>query len=121
MFGTLHTTSAAKTIDRVVDVFPGEEKAMVRSMLSESLQGVISQTLLKKPEGGRIAAHEIMIGTPAIRNLIREDKVAQMYSAIQSGAAVGMQTMDQCLKNLLQKRLISRDAARLKARFPENF
>ena len=121
VFGTLHTTSAAKTIDRVVDVFPGEEKAMVRSMLSESLQGVISQTLLKKPEGGRIAAHEIMIGTPAIRNLIREDKVAQMYSAIQSGAAVGMQTMDQCLKNLLQKRLISRDAARLKARFPENF
>ncbi|CAA0117420.1 type IV pilus twitching motility protein PilT [Zhongshania aliphaticivorans] len=121
VFGTLHTTSAAKTIDRIVDVFPGEEKSMVRSMLSESLQGVISQTLLKKPEGGRIAAHEIMIGTPAIRNLIREDKVAQMYSSIQSGAAVGMQTMDQCLKNLLQKRLISRDAARLKARFPENF
>jgi twitching motility protein PilT len=121
VFGTLHTTSAAKTIDRVVDVFPGEEKAMVRSMLSESLQGVISQTLLKRPEGGRVAAHEIMIGTPAIRNLIREDKVAQMYSAIQSGASMGMQTMDQCLKTLLQKRLITRDAARLKARFPENF
>jgi twitching motility protein PilT len=121
VFGTLHTTSAAKTIDRVVDVFPGDEKSMVRSMLSESLQAVISQTLLKKPEGGRVAAHEIMIGTPAIRNLIREDKVAQMYSAIQSGAAMGMQTMDQCLKTLLQKRLINRDAARLKARFPENF
>jgi|TARA_R110001583_G_scaffold24486_4_gene89413 twitching motility protein PilT len=121
VFGTLHTTSAAKTIDRVVDVFPGDEKSMVRSMLSESLQGVISQTLLKKPEGGRVAAHEIMIGTPAIRNLIREDKVAQMYSAIQSGAALGMQTMDQCLKNMLAKRLINRDAARLKARFPENF
>ena len=121
VFGTLHTTSAAKTIDRIVDVFPGEEKSMVRSMLSESLQAVISQTLLKKPEGGRVAAHEIMIGTPAIRNLIREDKVAQMYSAIQSGANVGMQTMDQCLKDLLAKRQISRDAARLKARFPENF
>ncbi|GAA4094119.1 type IV pilus twitching motility protein PilT [Zhongshania borealis] len=121
VFGTLHTTSAAKTIDRIVDVFPGDEKSMVRSMLSESLQGVISQTLLKKPEGGRVAAHEIMIGTPAIRNLIREDKVAQMYSAIQSGAALGMQTMDQCLKNMLAKRLINRDAARLKARFPENF
>ena len=121
VFGTLHTTSAAKTIDRIVDVFPGEEKSMVRSMLSESLQAVISQTLLKKPEGGRVAAHEIMIGTPAIRNLIREDKVAQMYSAIQSGANVGMQTMDQCLKDLLAKRQITRDAARLKARFPENF
>lgn len=121
VFGTLHTTSAAKTIDRVVDVFPGDEKSMVRSMLSESLQAVISQTLLKRPEGGRIAAHEIMIGTPAIRNLIREDKVAQMYSAIQSGAALGMQTMDQCLKELLAKRKINRDAARLKARFPENF
>jgi twitching motility protein PilT len=121
VFGTLHTTSAAKTIDRVVDVFPGEEKAMVRSMLSESLQAVISQTLLKRPEGGRIAAHEIMIGTPAIRNLIREDKVAQMYSAIQSGAAVGMQTMDQCLKDLLSKRQITREGARSKARFPENF
>ncbi|MBD2857390.1 type IV pilus twitching motility protein PilT [Spongiibacter sp. KMU-158] len=121
VFGTLHTTSAAKTIDRVVDVFPGEEKAMVRSMLSESLQAVISQTLLKRPEGGRVAAHEIMIGTPAIRNLIREDKVAQMYSAIQSGAQMGMQTMDQCLKDLLAKRVITRDGARQKARFPENF
>jgi twitching motility protein PilT len=121
VFGTLHTTSAAKTIDRVVDVFPGEEKAMVRSMLSESLQAVISQTLIKKPEGGRVAAHEIMIGTPAIRNLIREDKVAQMYSAIQSGANVGMQTIDQCLKNLVESRQIGRDAAKLKARFPENF
>ncbi|WP_372863767.1 type IV pilus twitching motility protein PilT [Spongiibacter sp.] len=121
VFGTLHTTSAAKTIDRVVDVFPGEEKSMVRSMLSESLQAVISQTLLKKPEGGRVAAHEIMIGTPAIRNLIREDKVAQMYSAIQSGANVGMQTMDQCLKDLLSKRMVTREAAKLKARFPENF
>ncbi len=121
VFGTLHTTSAAKTIDRVVDVFPAEEKSMVRSMLSESLQAVVSQTLLKKTNGGRVAAHEIMIGTPAIRNLIREDKVAQMYSAIQTGASIGMQTLDQCLQNLLSKGLITRDIAREKAKIPENF
>ena len=121
VFGTLHTTSAAKTIDRVVDVFPGGEKPMIRSMLSESLQAVISQTLLKKIGGGRVAAHEIMIGTPAIRNLIREDKVAQMYSAIQTGSNAGMQTMDQCLANLVSARSISRDAAREKAKMPENF
>ena len=121
VFGTLHTTSAAKTIDRVVDVFPAEEKSMVRSMLSESLQGVISQTLLKKNGGGRVAAHEIMRGTPAIRNLIREDKIAQMYSSIQTGGAIGMQTLDQCLANMLSKGLITRDAAREKAKIPENF
>ncbi len=121
VFGTLHTTSAAKTIDRVVDVFPAEEKAMVRSMLSESLQAVVSQTLLKKTNGGRVAAHEIMIGTPAIRNLIREDKVAQMYSAIQTGASVGMQTLDQCLQNLLSKGFITRENAREKAKTPDNF
>lgn len=121
VFGTLHTTSAAKTIDRIIDVFPAAEKAMVRSMLSESLQGVISQTLLKKNGGGRVAAHEIMIGTPAIRNLIREDKVAQMYSAIQTGASFGMKTLDQCLTELLQKGQISREAAREKAHSPNNF
>jgi len=121
VFGTLHTSSAAKTIDRIVDVFPAEEKSMVRSMLSESLQGVISQSLLKKNGGGRIAAHEIMIGTPAIRNLIREDKVAQMYSSIQTGASHGMQTMDQCLQNLVGKGLITREVAREKAKMPENF
>ena len=121
VFGTLHTTSAAKTIDRIIDVFPAEEKSMVRSMLSESLQAVIAQTLLKKTGGGRVAAHEIMIGSSAIRNLIREDKVAQMYSAIQTGGALGMQTMDQCLADLVEKRLIGRDIAREKARFPENF
>ncbi|MDX1803774.1 MAG: ATPase, T2SS/T4P/T4SS family, partial [Alcanivorax sp.] len=114
VFGTLHTTSAAKTIDRVVDVFPAEEKSMVRSMLSESLQAVISQTLMKKNGGGRCAAHEIMIGTPAIRNLIREDKVAQMYSAIQTGGALGMQTLDQCLQGL-----VSREVAREKAKSPD--
>jgi twitching motility protein PilT len=121
VFGTLHTTSAAKTIDRVVDVFPAEEKSMVRSMLSESLQAVVSQTLMKKMGGGRIAAHEIMIGTSAIRNLIREDKIAQMYSSIQTGGSLGMQTLDQCLERLLQKGLISRDAARAKAKMPDNF
>ncbi|CAH0992937.1 Twitching mobility protein [Sinobacterium norvegicum] len=121
VFGTLHTTSAAKTIDRVVDVFPAQEKEMVRSMLSESLQAVISQTLLKKVSGGRIAAHEIMIGTPAIRNLIREGKVAQMYSAIQTGANVGMQTMDQCLEGLLKKNQITRQIAREQAKVPANF
>ncbi|MFC5694947.1 type IV pilus twitching motility protein PilT [Pseudomonas sp. GCM10022186] len=121
VFGTLHTTSAAKTIDRVVDVFPAEEKSMVRSMLSESLQAVISQTLLKKIGGGRVAAHEIMIGTPAIRNLIREDKVAQMYSAIQTGGSLGMQTLDMCLKGLVSKGLVSRESAREKAKSPESF
>jgi twitching motility protein PilT len=121
VFGTLHTTSAAKTIDRIVDVFPANEKSMVRSMLSESLQGVISQALLKRVGGGRIAAHEIMIGTPAIRNLIREDKVAQMYSAIQTGASYGMITMDQSLKNLLARGLITREGAKEKAKVPDNF
>jgi twitching motility protein PilT len=121
VFGTLHTTSAAKTIDRVVDVFPAQEKSMVRSMLSESLQAVISQTLMKKMGGGRIAAHEIMIGTSAIRNLIREDKIAQMYSSIQTGGSLGMQTLDQCLERLLQKGLISREQARLKAKMPDAF
>jgi len=121
VFGTLHTSSAAKTIDRIIDVFPAAEKDMVRSMLSESLRAVISQSLLKKTGGGRIAAHEIMIGTPAIRNLIREDKVAQMYSAIQTGQAVGMQTLDQNLQELVQRGLISRIDARSKAMNKELF
>lgn len=115
VFGTLHTSSAAKTIDRIIDVFPAAEKEMVRSMLSESLRAVISQTLLKKVGGGRIAAHEIMIGTPAIRNLIRESKVPQMYSAIQTGQSVGMQTLDQCLQDLVRKGLISKHDAMAKA------
>ena len=121
VFGTLHTSSAAKTIDRIIDVFPAAEKTMVRSMLSESLRAVISQSLLKKTGGGRVAAHEIMIGTPAIRNLIREDKVAQMYSAIQTGQAVGMQTLDQNLQELVQRGLISRIDARSKAMNKELF
>jgi len=121
VFGTLHTSSAAKTIDRIIDVFPAAEKSMVRSMLSESLQAVISQNLLKKVGGGRVAAHEIMICTPAIRNLIREDKVAQMYSAIQTGGQLGMQTLDQCLKDLLKKGLITKEAAQAKAKTPDDF
>jgi twitching motility protein PilT len=122
VFGTLHTSSAAKTIDRIVDVFPGEEKEMVRAMLSESLQAVISQSLLKTKDGsGRVAAHEIMIGTPAIRNLIREAKVAQMYSAIQTGANMGMQTLDNCLADLVRRNVISLGAARSAAKTPENF
>ncbi len=116
VFGTLHTSSAAKTVDRIVDVFPAAEKEMVRSMLSESLRAVISQTLCKtKDEQGRVAAHEIMIGTPAIRNLIRENKVAQMYSAIQTGQNVGMQTLDQNLQDLVRRNIISAQEARGKA------
>lgn len=121
VFGTLHTTSAPKTIDRIIDVFPAAEKSMVRSMLSESLRAVISQTLLKKIGGGRVAAHEIMIGIPAIRNLIREDKIAQMYSSIQTGAGFGMQTMDQCLTNLLNRGLVSQSAAAAKAHDKSQF
>jgi twitching motility protein PilT len=122
VFGTLHTQSAAKTIDRIIDVFPADEKEMVRAMLSESLQAVISQTLCKTKDGqGRVAAHEIMLGTSAIRNLIREAKVAQMYSSIQTGAQLGMQTLDQCLQNMMQRGLISREIAREKAKQPDNF
>lgn len=122
VFGTLHTVSAAKTIDRMIDVFPGDEKEMVRAMLSESLEAVISQILLKNREGnGRIAAHEIMLGTPAIRNLIREAKVAQMYSAIQTGSAMGMQTMDASLMSLVRNNQISIETARAAAKIPENF
>ena len=121
VFGTLHTSSAAKTIDRIIDVFPAGEKGMVRSMLSESLRAVIAQSLLKKTGGGRTAAWEIMVGTPAIRNLIREDKVAQMYSAIQTGQAHGMQTLDQHLQELVEKGMISRQDAKSKALNKELF
>jgi twitching motility protein PilT len=121
VFGTLHTSSAPKTIDRIIDVFPAGEKSMVRSMLSESLRSVVAQTLLKKIGGGRIAAHEIMIATPAIRNLIREDKVAQMYSSIQTGQAFGMQTLDQDLQELVKKGLIAKTDARARAQVKDTF
>lgn len=121
VFGTLHTSSAPKTIDRIIDVFPAGEKPLVRSMLSESLRAVISQTLLKKIGGGRIAGWEIMIGIPAIRNLIREDKVAQMYSSIQTGQAHGMQTLDQHLQQLLQRGFIARRDALAKAQNKNQF
>ncbi|MBF0416074.1 MAG: type IV pilus twitching motility protein PilT [Magnetococcales bacterium] len=121
VFGTLHTTSAAKTIDRIVDVFPAAEKDMIRTMLSESLRAVISQSLLKKKGGGRIAAHEILVGTHAIRNLIRENKVAQMYSSIQTGRNFGMQTLEQCLQDLVDKKLITKEAAREKANVKDSF
>jgi twitching motility protein PilT len=122
VFGTLHTSSAAKTIDRVVDVFPAAEKEMVRAMLSESLRAVISQTLLKTKDGsGRVAAHEIMIGTPAIRNLIRENKIAQMYSAIQTGAQQGMQTLDQNLQDMIKRNAVSVAEARSKAQNKDLF
>ena len=122
VFGTLHTSSAAKTVDRIVDVFPAAEKEMVRSMLSESLRAVISQTLLKtKDEQGRVAAHEIMIGTPAIRNLIRENKIAQMYSSIQTGQNLGMQTLDQNLTDLVRRNIVSVAEARSRAANKDNF
>jgi len=121
VFGTLHTSSAAKTIDRIIDVFPAAEKDMVRAMLSESLRAVISQSLLKKVGGGRVAAHEIMIGTPAIRNLIRENKIAQMYSSIQTGQALGMQTLDQCLTELVRTRQVLVEEARTYAANKELF
>ena len=122
VFGTLHTASAAKTIDRIIDVFPADEKGMVRAMLAESLQAVIAQTLCRQADGtGRVAAHEIMLATSAIRNLIRENKVAQMYSAIQTGSAIGMQTLDQALSDWVRRRVITPAEARSKARHPENF
>jgi twitching motility protein PilT len=122
VFGTLHTSSAAKTVDRIVDVFPGDEKEMVRAMLSESLLAVVAQQLCRTRDGnGRVAAHEIMLGNSAIRNLIRENKVAQMYSIIQTGQSQGMQTLDQCLVELVKRNVITSAEARTKARLPENF
>ena len=122
VLGTLHTASATKTIDRIIDAFPAHEKELVRSMLSESLQGVVAQTLCRSAKGaGRVAAHEVMLGTPAIRNLIREGKVAQMYSSLQTGASQGMQTLDQSLAALLRQQRISPAEARSKANQPGQF
>lgn len=122
VFGTLHTSSAPKTVDRIIDVFPAAEKDMVRTMLSNSLRAVIAQTLCRTKDGqGRVAAHEIMINTPAIANLIRENKIAQMTSSIQTGMALGMQTLDQCLGELVKKNIISKEEARSKAEKKESF
>lgn len=121
VFGTLHTSSAAKTIDRVIDVFPGDEKSLVRSMLSESLRAVIAQNLLKKVGGGRVAAHEVLVGTSAVKNLIREDKVAQIYSMIQTGAQHGMQTLDQALSTLVRSGQVARMEALARAQDKQNF
>ena len=119
VLATLHTGSAAKAVDRLVDVFAAEEKALVRSMLAESLQAVVAQVLVPKVGGGRVAAHEILLATPAVRNLVREGKVAQLYSAMQTGGALGMQTLDSCLQGLVRQGLISREAARANARSPD--
>jgi twitching motility protein PilT len=121
VFGTLHTTSAPKTIDRIIDVFPAAEKDMIRAMLSESLQAVIAQTLLKRKKGGRVAAHEILIGTRAIRSMIRENKIAQMKSTLQTGASVGMQTLDQNLLELMNTGVVTREEAMSKADNQELF
>ncbi len=111
VFGTLHTSSAPKTVDRIVDVFPAEQQGQVRTMFSESLQAVVTQTLLKRKDGkGRVAALEVMIGTSAVKNLIRENKIAQIPSALQTGRQYGMQTMDQALIDLYQKDVVTREA-----------
>ncbi len=121
VFATLHTNSAASTIDRIIDVFPAGEKDMIRAMLGQSLRAVISQALLKKVGGGRIAAHEIMINNAAIRNLIRENKIPQMYSAIQTSQAQGMQTLDQCLQEMVRKGLVDKAEARARAENKDYF
>ncbi|WP_460423303.1 type IV pilus twitching motility protein PilT [Pseudomonas sp. ZL2] len=115
VLATVHTGSAAKTIDRLVDVFAAEEKQLVRAMLAESLQAVVSQVLVERVGGGRVAAHEILLATPAVRNLVREGKVAQLYSALQTGGAQGMQTLDGCLQGLVRRGLVSPDSARERA------
>lgn len=112
VFGTLHSNTAAKTIDRIIDVFPSAEKEMVRAMLASSIQGVISQTLLKKEGGGRVAAHEILVGTNAVRNLIRENQLAQVYSMIQTGARYGMQTMEDSINDLVAAGMVSEKTAK---------
>jgi len=111
VFGTLHASTAAKTIDRIIDVFPAAEKEMVRAMLSSSIQGIVSQTLLSREGGGRVAAHEIMVGTNAVRNLIRENQISQIYSMIQTGARYGMQTMEDAVGDLLDAGIISQESA----------
>ncbi|MNZ42666.1 Twitching mobility protein [compost metagenome] len=114
VLATVHAGSAAKTIDRLVDVFTAEEKQLVRAMLAEALQAVVSQVLVEKVDGGRVAAHEILLATPAVRNLVREGKVAQLYSTIQTGGASGMQTLDSCLQGLVTRGVINLESARVR-------
>nr|CRH07066.1 Twitching mobility protein [Candidatus Magnetococcus massalia] len=121
VFGTLHTSSAPKTVDRIIDAFPAAEKDTIRTMLSESLRAVISQTLLKKKGGGRVAAHEILIANHAVKNLIRENQIAQMYSILQTGKGAGMQTLEQCLQNLVQQGMITKEQALEKANIKDSF
>lgn len=112
VFGTLHSNSAPKTIDRIIDVFPTGDKEMIRAMLASSLQGVVAQTLLKKEGGGRVGAFEILVGTNAVRNLIRENQVPQLFSMMQTGSRYGMITMEDAIKDLFDAGIISKDEAR---------
>ena len=112
VFGTLHANSASKTIDRIIDVFPTGDKEMVRAMLSSSLQGVIAQTLLKRAEGGRVGAFEVLVGTNAVRNLIRENQIPQMFSMMQTGSRYGMSTMEDAITDLRDAGIIDKDEAR---------
>src|SRR5262249_53876755 len=122
VLATLHTNSAAKTIDRIIDIFPSGQQAQVRTMLSESLEGVVAQTLLPSKDGkGRVAALEVLVGVPALRNLIREDKTAQILSVIQTGAQYGMQSLDQSLRDLVMQGRLSRDEAMRKSSNPKLF
>ena len=122
VFGTLHTNSASKTIDRLIDVFPGDRQSQVRTMLSESLEGVIAQSLIPTADGkSRVAAYEILVGIPALRNLIREDKTAQILSIMQVGTQHGMQTLDQALKDLVTSGKITREEALKRTTNPKLF
>jgi twitching motility protein PilT len=121
VFGTLHTSSAPKTVDRIIDVFPAGQQGQIRTMFAESIQAVITQTLLRKATGGRIAALEILIGTPAVRNLIRENKIHQIPSSMQTGQAVGMQTLDMALVDLVSRGLVTREEAQSRTLTPNLF
>jgi twitching motility protein PilT len=122
VFSTLHTSGAAKTVDRIIDVFSAEQQSQVRAQFSESIQAIISQVLLKRRDGrGLVPALEIMIGTPAVRNLIREGKVAQLPSAIQTGQKFGMITLDQSLKDLVSRNIVDRDQCLYLASSPNIF
>ena len=122
VFGTLHTNSAAKTIDRILDIFPSGQQAQIRTMLSESLEGIVAQTLLPAKDGvGRVAAMEVLVAVPALRNLIREDKTSQIMSVIQTGASHGMVSLDQSLRDLVMQGKLTREVAMQKSANPRLF